>query len=219
MESRITGEEFIETLTPENILYIVETSDLQTIRNLCQTSKAFLQWCRNKDFRRIIQGKVNTLREEATQILLNYMRYVSSRSIYNNNNVESVTIIMPSIYYIFQGRLDFGYKYSVHNYDEQFLSNGVMNVKDFNDFIIEIISKNYHVQVAYMFSIEDPNIPEQEWEASIPTITGHDPNLPPEFINNSGVNYIHPFQIMEGYYNYLVEIIPQEFIKDYVRKH
>ena len=203
MESRITGEEFIETLTPENILYIVEISDLQTIQNLCHTSKAFWQWCQNKDFRRIIQGKVNVLREEATQILLNYIK-----SVLLDDNIQVELQIHDSSgesWYSFINNSPIGaISYTIMRRNVKFdprFDKGYMTDMTFEEFILDNIFENSPIHIDYY------------------TDTEPDPNLPQEFINNSGVNYTPPFQLIEGDYNYHVKIIPQEFIKDYIHKH
>ena len=131
MEPKITGEEFIETLTLDNFYRLVEISDLQTIRNLCISSQEFNYYCQQERFQKLIQRKVNLLRQEAVHVLINLLNNVLRKGIAVeirfSNTQYTFTIRQNKIVYVLKNKVtgSFSVKISYGNEFDEIVSSAV----------------------------------------------------------------------------------------------
>ena len=196
METEITGEEFIETLNLDNFYRLVEISDLQTIRNLCISSQEFNYYCQQERFQTLIQRKVNLLRQEAVLVLINFLKSII--------RYKLVIVDFPDEEYSFGGILRNRFIYTLKNKITGHIVTQNLSENEFNEIISSAVNANRTI------TIKDPYLIAEFFEI---------PQLSYDFINNIGVQLIPYVQFDEYSHGYIIKIIPQEFIRDYVLKH
>ena len=208
MEPKITGGQFIDYLSLDNFLHVIEQSDIRTIRNWCITSKDFRYWCQTQHVQNIIKRK---LREEATWKLINFL--------YTTENDAGCWLSVKFPNGTYQIVCGGDHSYYIRNKDETLTDPETLNENSFINLITTSIQGNYPITLTYTFYNSYGKL--QEGYMYQPGISqGPGPNLGPDFINNTGVQYVPTYlNISPTSHVYKIQITPQEFIEDYVRKN
>ena len=194
--------EFIETLNTDNVLRIIESSNLKTIRNLCLSSQQFRDWCQTDEVQNIIRRKEAIPRQRAIQTLLDYFKFVLDQEWY------VLFVHLPDgTDYMFQ------YENKGEVYYTRDERSSKMNKSEYQAIIQTAIEKNYPIEIQFNeFVLNDPKEREK-----IRARMGFGPKVDIEFINNSGVHFTEGTS--PNVINYWIEIIPHDFIRHYVYKH